>query len=207
MKPLIHLIATLAALLAAETVWAGGSGLNVIVVVNQNSTNSVQLGNDYCEARGVPLQNLLRMTNWTGGSINWSPGDFTNSLLNPLLTMVAARGLTHQAQFVLLSMDIPYRVTDGYNENSTTAALFYGFKTNDNPNLGSCSLPDNSSNSYAYSELPFSQARPNTAMTNSFLAMMLTDTNLAAAEKTLRRSVVADSSLSHASRLSCQDQR
>ena len=37
------------ALLAADMVWAGGSGLNVIVVVNQNSTNSVQLGNDYCE--------------------------------------------------------------------------------------------------------------------------------------------------------------
>ncbi len=74
--------------------------------------------------------------------------------------MVASRGLTNQAQFVLLSMDIPYRVTDGYNENSTTSALFYGFKTNSAPveGFGSCSLPDNSSNSYAYSELPFSQA-------------------------------------------------
>ena len=29
---------------------------------------------------------------------------------------------------------------------------------------------------------PFSQAPPNTAATNSFLAMMLTDTNLAGAE-------------------------
>ena len=44
--------------------------------------------------------------------------------------MVASRGLTNQAQFVLLSMDIPYRVTDGTGQNSTTAALFYGFKTN-----------------------------------------------------------------------------
>ena len=58
----------------------------------------------------------------------------------------------------------------------------------------SCSLPDYSSNSYAYSELPFSQAKPNTAATNSFLAMMLTDTNLAAAENTLYRSVAADGS-------------
>ena len=180
----------------ADIAWAGGSGLNVIVVVNQNSTNSVQLGNDYCEQRGVPAQNVLRMTNWTGGSINWSPTDFQNQLLNPLLAMVASRGLTNQAQFVLLSMDIPYRVTDGNNENSTTAVLFYGFKTNTvfpgGPN--SCSLPDNTSNSYAYSELPFSQATPNTASTNSFLAIMLTDTNLAAAENTLSRSVAADSS-------------
>src|SRR5580704_16401817 len=174
--------------------WAGGSGLNVIVVVNQNSTNSVQLGNDYCEQRGVPPQNLLRMTNWTGGVTSWSPTEFQAELLNPLLAMVGARGLTNQAQFVLLSMDIPYRVTDGNNENSTTAVLFYGFKTNTvfpgGPN--SCSLPDNTSNSYAYSELPYSQATPNTASTNSFLAMMLTDTNLAAAENTLLRGVAAD---------------
>ena len=182
----------LATLLAAGVAWAGGGGLNVIVVVNQNSANSLQLGNDYCEQRGVPPQNLLRLTNWTGGSINWSPGDFQTNLLNPLLAMVAGRGLTNQAQFVLLSMDIPYRVTDGYNVNSTTAALFYGFKTNSDPSLGTCSLPDYSSNSYAYSELPFSQAPPDTAATNSFLAMMLTDTNLAAAESTLNRGVAAD---------------
>jgi len=195
MNRFIRRAIVLAVLLAgAGKIWAGGSGLNVIVVVNQNSTNSLQLGNDYCEQRGVPPQNLLRMTNWTGGSINWSPGDFRTNLLNPLLAMVAGRGLTNQAQFVLLSMDIPYRVTDGYNVDSTTAALFYGFKTNDDPSLGTCSLPDYSSNSYAYSEQPFSQAPPDTAATNSFLAMMLTDTNLAAAEATLNRSMAADDS-------------
>ena len=182
MKPLIRHLAVLTILLAPVAVWAGGSGLNVIVVVNQHSTNSLQLGNDYCEQRGVPPQNLLRMTGWTNGSINWSPGDFQTNLLNPLLVMVASRGLAGQAQFVLLSMDIPYRVTDGASANSTTSALFYGFKTNGTPVSGipTCSLPDDSSNSYAYAELPFSQAKPNTAATNSFLAMMLTDTNLAA---------------------------
>ena len=196
MKQLIRHIAVLATLLAADTIWAGGSGLNVIVVVNQNSTNSVQLGNDYCELRGVPPQNLLRMMGWTGGSINWSPADFQTYLLNPLLAMVASRGLTNQAEFVLLSMDIPYRVTDGTGQNSTTSALFYGFKTNAAPvdGIASCSLPDNSFNSYAYSELPFSQAMPNTATTNSFLAMMLTDANLAGAESILGRSVAADNS-------------
>jgi uncharacterized protein (TIGR03790 family) len=184
----------LTAIWAANPAWAGGSGLNVIVVVNQNSTNSLQLGNDYCEWRGVPPQNMLRMTNWTGGSTNWTPAEFQSELLNPLLAMISTRGLTNQAEFLLLSMDIPYRVTDGSNENSTTAALFYGFKTNTLFSGGpdSCSLPDNSSNSYAYSEMPFSQAPPNTAATNSFLAMMLTDTNLAAAENTLRRGVAAD---------------
>jgi uncharacterized protein (TIGR03790 family) len=182
---------------AAPAAHAGDSGLNVIVVVNQNSSNSVQLGNDYCERRGVPPQNLLRMTNWTGGAINWQQGDFENYLLNPLLAMISSRGLTHQAEIVLLSMDIPYRVSNGDSQNSTTSALFYGFKTNTAPppNLpDTCSLPTDSTNSYAYSELPFALAPPATASTNAFLALMLTDTNLAQAESTLQQGAASDGS-------------
>jgi len=181
----------------APFAWAGESGLNVIVVVNQNSSNSLQLGNDYCERRGVPPQNLFRMTGWTGGSINWQQGDFENYLLNPLLAMVSSRGLTNQAEIVLLSMDIPYRVINGDSDNGTTSALFYGFKTNGATPPGlpdTCSLPDDTTNSYSYSELPFALAEPETASTNSFLAVMLTDTNLAQAESTLERGVSSDSS-------------
>jgi uncharacterized protein (TIGR03790 family) len=197
MRLLTALLSLEAAAFSAGTIWAGGSGLNVIVVVNQNSTNSVQLGNDYCEARGVPPQNVFRMTGWTNGAVQWSPSDFQIFLLNPLLATLASRGLTNQAEYVLLSMDIPYTVGDGINFNSTTSALFYGFKTNTPAPLpclpGTCSLPDASSNSYAFSELPFTEARPNTADTNSFLAMMLTDSNLAGADLILARGVVSDS--------------
>src|SRR5947208_1648055 len=87
---------------------AGGSGLNVVVVVNQNSTNSVQLGNYYCEKRQVPPQNVLRI-NWTGGNAIWNYADFTTYLLNPLLAMIFSNQLATQIDFVVLSMDIPYR--------------------------------------------------------------------------------------------------
>jgi uncharacterized protein (TIGR03790 family) len=193
MRSLTGLCSILAAVFASGTLWAGGSGLNVIVVVNENSTNSVQLGNDYCEQRSVPPQNVLRMTGWTGGAVEWSTNDFETYLANPLLAMLASRGLTNQAEFVLLSMDIPYRVTDnngGYD--STTSTLFYGFK-NHTGSSDTCFLPDSSSNSYALSELPFPDAPPNTAPTNSFLAMMLTDSNLAGAELILTRGVAGDS--------------
>ena len=36
---------------SAAKLCASGSGLNIVVVVNQNSTDSVQLGNYYCEKR------------------------------------------------------------------------------------------------------------------------------------------------------------
>src|SRR5437667_3414631 len=87
-------------LFCAQTapLWAGGSGLNVAVVVNQNSTNSVQLGNYFCEQRQVPPQNLLRATNFesSGGNIEWTSITFAEVILNPLLAMLAARQLTNQ---------------------------------------------------------------------------------------------------------------
>src|SRR5438445_12684373 len=89
----------------ATNLWAGGSGLNVVVVVNQNSTNSVQLGNYYCEKRQVPPQNYLRI-NWPGGNISWTNSDFQTYLYNPLISMLSSRQLTNQAEFVMLSMDI-----------------------------------------------------------------------------------------------------
>lgn len=200
MRPRIHalvrwLCALLVAASAATLARAGGSGLNVVVVVNQTSTNSLALGNDYCEKRAVPPQNLFRITGWAGPPMNWTRADFEHRLLNPLLAMLADRALTNQVEIVLLSMDIPYRVTQGNDVTSTTSALFYGFKTNSTPPTGlpaSCSLPDLSSNSYAFSELPFSQARPGTAPTNAFLAMMLTDTTLKGAQFVLDRGVASD---------------
>jgi uncharacterized protein (TIGR03790 family) len=192
-------LSTLAAASSTTTIWAGGSGLNVVVVLNQNSSNSIQLANAYCEQRCVPPQNVLRLTNqWLGGSIYCTSDEFQNELCNPLLAMLPARNLTNQIQFVLLSMDLPYQVVGANGLNSTTSALFYGFKPDTVPLPGlpaSCSVPDDSTNSYAFSELPFSESAPNTAPTNSFLAVMLTDSNgLASAELILDRGVASDSS-------------
>ena len=40
---------------------AGGSGLNTLVVINQNSSNSIALGNYFAERRNVPPENILRI--------------------------------------------------------------------------------------------------------------------------------------------------
>jgi uncharacterized protein (TIGR03790 family) len=180
-------------LVSAAGLFAGGSGLNVVVVVNQNSTNSVQLGNYYCEKRGVPPQNFLRITNWTGSNVQWTTSDFTNSLVNPLLSMLSSRGLTNQIDYVVLSMDFPYRVVQTVaptGGNSTTAALYYGFKPDDFGD--SCSLPAASSNSYAGSEGIFRQAPPDTAGSNSWLVTMLTSSNLVQAEAIIDHGVASD---------------
>lgn len=177
--------------------WAGGSGLNTVVVVNQASSNSLALGNAYCELRQVPPQNVLRLA-WTGAKNEWTRANFDALLWHPLHALLTSRRLTNQVDFVVLSMDIPPRVTQtgafGAGANSTTAALYYGFKTDDCPtcNPTSCSLPAPSSNSYAGSEAVFRAARPATATSNALLAFMLTATNYDEALRILQRGVASD---------------
>lgn len=181
---------------SAVGLFAGGSGLNVVVVVNQNSTNSVQLGNYYCERRCVPPQNLLRI-NWTGGNTTWAQSDFETCLLNPLVAMLSSRGLTNQVDYVVLSMDIPYQVTAADGVNSTTTALFYGFKTDDCTSdcpagIPGCNLPAASSNAYAASEGIFRQTPPIAAGSNSWLVTMITSSNLAQAQAIIDRGAASD---------------
>src|SRR5438093_10704940 len=149
---------------------AGGSGLNVVVVANQNSTNSVQFGNYYAERRQIPPQNYLRI-NWLGGTNEWTESDFDTYLYNPLVSMLSSRQLTNQIDYVVLSMDIPYRVMSGSSEaNSTTSSLFYGFKPDTNP---PCSVAIGSTNLYAGSESIFRSTPPINAASNSWLVTMI----------------------------------
>jgi uncharacterized protein (TIGR03790 family) len=175
-------------------VLAAGSGLNVVVVVNQNSASSVELGNYYCEKRQIPPQNLLRV-NWVGGNVEWTRSDFETTILNPLLGMISARQLTNQIDYVVLSMDLPYRVTDANGANTTTSVLFYGFKADDpapGPGLpDSCSLPAASTSAYAGTEVPFRSMAPGTSA-SSFLAVMLTSSNLTQAKLIVDRAVGSD---------------
>jgi uncharacterized protein (TIGR03790 family) len=171
-------------------VHAGGSGLNVAIIVNQNSTNSVQLGNYYRAQRNIPPQNYFRI-NWTGTNTEWTGTDFTNTLLNPFLSMLSSRQLTNQIDYVVLSMDIPYRVTSGSSEpNSTTSSLFYGFKTDNNP---PCSMANNSSNAYAGSECIFRQTPALSGGSNFFMVTMLISSNdLSLGEMEVSQGVLSD---------------
>ncbi|MGD0086075.1 MAG: TIGR03790 family protein [Verrucomicrobiota bacterium] len=164
---------------------AGGSGLNTVVIVNQNSSNSCELGNYYCEARQVPPENMLRI-NWPGGNTLWTSNDFQTNLATPLLNMLAARQLTNQIDYVVLSMDIPFQTSFGSTVNSTTSALFYGSRQ------GNGSDGFGVTNSYAASEAVFRQSTPVGAPGYSFLATMITAGSLTQAEQLVNQGVVSD---------------
>jgi hypothetical protein len=99
-------------------------------------------------------------------------------------------------------MDIPYRVTLTTGStatsgvNGTTAALFYGFKPDGcivcPAGIPGCNLPAGSASAYAGSEGIFRQTPPISATSNSWLAMMLTSSNLTQAKAVVDRGVVSD---------------
>ena len=164
----------------AGSALAGGSGLNTLVVINQNSSNSIALGNYYAERRAVPPENILRIA-WTGGNISWDGTQFQTNLLQPLLNAITARGLTNQIYYVVLSMDIPYSTIQSNMYNGTTSGLFYGLKVN------------GVASSYFQSEAPFPDAKPAASPGYSFLATMITDNSLAEAKLIVDHGVNSDS--------------
>jgi len=164
---------------------AGGSGLNTVVVVNEASSNSCELGNYFCEQRQVPPQNVLRI-NWPGTNTLWTSNDFETNLVMPLLDMLAARQLTNQIDYVVLSMDIPFQTSFGSTVNGTTSALFYGLR------LGNGSDPLGITNSYAASEAVFHQATPVGNPGYSFLTTMITANSLTQAEQLVDQGVESD---------------
>ncbi len=175
----------LAGFLATFKAAAGGSGLNTVVIVNQSSSNSCELGNYFCERRQVPPENVLRIS-WPGGNISWSSDDFQTNLLAPLQAMLASRQLTNQIDYVVLSMDIPFQTLNGSVVNGTTSALFYGLKVDSGPEWKGIT------NSYAGSEAAFASARPASAPGYSFLTTMITADSLAQAKQLVEQGVTSD---------------
>lgn len=162
----------------------GGSGLNTMVVINQNSPDSQDLANYFCEQRCVPPENVLRIT-WTGDNRAWSDSQFSSRLLSPLLNQLNVRQLTNQIDYVVLSMDIPFQTISNGSVNSTTSALFYGLKAYGGSDPGV-------TNSYAQSELVFAQSPPASAPGVSFLTTMITGDTLETARRLIDQGVASD---------------
>ena len=169
-------------LLSACPAWSGGSGINTLVVVNSRSPDSIEIGNYFAEQRQVPPENVVRI-DWTGGNGNWTATQCSNVLLNPVLTALTERSLTGQIQFIVLSMDIPFRTGSGPSDfNSTTAALFYGLQATAQ------------TNSYAGTETAYDLYQAANPVSTGFLTFMLTGDNVAQVKALIDRGVASDGS-------------
>ncbi len=104
----------LALLLCASNVqthlaWASPGPENVLLVVNDDSKDSVIVATTYAELRHIPPGNVLRLKGVaTSGKIMLE--EFKGKILQPVIEAIAQRGLREQIDCVIYSAGFPYAV-------------------------------------------------------------------------------------------------
>ncbi len=167
---------------------AGGGPENVLIVVNDNSSRSLEIGQYYQDARGIPERNICHLNTTTNYSIDTAA--FTNQIRRPIFDYIAQAGLSGQVDYIVFSVDFPYRVYltgSSYNTNSLTGAMFYDYKNSPPP----CSLPPAALSSYYEAEEAFSHTGT-TGNGSLYISSMLTAWDLDQARRLVDRAASAD---------------
>jgi uncharacterized protein (TIGR03790 family) len=139
---------------------AGGGPQNVLVVINDASPVSREVGLTYARGRGIDQRQILHLTN--SASLNLPLADFSNSVRNVILTYLAASGLSNQVDYVVFGPDFPYRIYDSSFGNlrhaGLTSTLFYDFYSSPSAFTTGCQVATGSSNAYYAAERAFARA-------------------------------------------------
>jgi uncharacterized protein (TIGR03790 family) len=84
---------------------------NVLLVINDNSPESQQVGSYYAEMRNVPERNVLHIKTGTGEEIGRS--DFDQQVGKPVKDYLASSGLNKTVDYLVLTIGEPIRIEDG----------------------------------------------------------------------------------------------
>jgi len=108
-------------LLAAPAGAAAQSGDNVLIVVNDASQASVQIGEYYARARGVAQGHIVRVTTATTDSI--PRADFTRTIEAPIARWLALHNLQDRILYIVLTKGIPLRVPGSDGREGSVASV------------------------------------------------------------------------------------
>jgi len=160
--------------------WAGGGAFNTLVVVNTNSADSVELGDYYAAAHGIPDHHICEVSIATN-LYTLTTNQFNTLLRDPIRTHITNENLEAQIDFVVLCQDFPTRIN---NKQGLTTALFYGPRYS---GTSGCAVPSSfTSNEYHQAEQAFFSSDGWTS-TNGFIAFHLIASNLPTAKLVVDR--------------------
>lgn len=174
--------------LVAVLAEAGGGPQNVLVVVNDSSLESLELGKFYQQQRGIPDRNIFHVRTTTSNDISVS--SFSNEIRVPVVGYITNTFSSNQIDYIVFSKDIPYRVFAGdptTNANSLTSAMFDDYRTG----TGSCYLPSSTRHDYYEAERAFTRAG-SPSSNRYILCALLAPANLAQARMVVSRSAASD---------------
>lgn len=117
----VHLVLTV---LAAEAAWAGGTGQNLLLVVNPNDENALRIANAYQIARNIPDRNILFIAPpTTAGFTNIAVATQTEMLTRYAAAIeqaIITRGLAGQIDYVgMVGQPTRYAIGGGQFQSMT----------------------------------------------------------------------------------------
>src|SRR5262245_1164552 len=141
------------------------SGENVLVVINETSPASVQIGEYYAKARAVPADQVLRLKTVTTDTIQRT--DYDKSIELPVLTHLQKKNLQDRVLYLVLTKGMPLRIagTEGRtgsiaSVDSELTLLYRRITAAAVPVVGQVANP------YFLAEKPIAEARPFTRLSS-----------------------------------------
>ena len=87
------------------------NGSNVLLVINQNSPESRQIGDYYARRRAVPAANVCRIQTTTVETIERR--EYDNNIAKPVRACLESRKLSEQVLFIVTTLGTPLRINGG----------------------------------------------------------------------------------------------
>jgi uncharacterized protein (TIGR03790 family) len=99
----------------------GQSSANVLVVINEFSAASIEVGSYYAERRGIPSENVVRIRTSVAETIERA--DFERQIESPLGTWLTRNVAQDRILYIVLTKGIPLRISGTLGQDGTTAAV------------------------------------------------------------------------------------
>lgn len=114
-------VAALAGLLALPRASAAQTADNVLVVVNSNSPDSIEIGEYYAKARGIPGNQVARISS-AAGDVVTRPG-YELTIERPIAAWLSKHLLQDKILYIVLTKGIPLRIEGTIGRDGTTASV------------------------------------------------------------------------------------
>jgi uncharacterized protein (TIGR03790 family) len=103
------LVVSVLVVLTAGGVLRAQGPANVLVVINDNSPLSRDIGEYYARRRGVPMGNICRLHTTTEENI--ARGDYTREIAGPIATCLRKNQLTESILYMVTTQGVPLRIS------------------------------------------------------------------------------------------------
>src|SRR5215510_13727938 len=97
------------------------SSANVLLIVNESSLASVEIGTYYTQKRAIPGENILRLKLNPSESIERA--DYERQIEGPIATWLARNFAQDRILYIVLTKDIPLRVSGSAGQDGTIASV------------------------------------------------------------------------------------